>query len=226
MNIVRNGQFHLTAFLADAAERRPDQTLTVDGMEFTYEQAWVKVLSIATWLQRNGVNKGDKVLTVLRHSPELHLITLAAAHVGAVVSVLSPQLRAEGFGHIVEESQPACIFLEKTTRHLKKAAENILTVWMDEGVNTGEWDEAEYSEVMNTKPAWGMRYPGTSQDPAFLVFAGESTASTRAVLLSHDNVRTIMCQNAENSADGFLSVFDSVSRESHLMTEMFARLND
>lgn len=187
----RKGPYHLSAFLAEAAERTPETTLTVDGMEYTCEQAWMKVLCIATWLQQNGVHRGEKVVTVLRHSPELHLITLAAAHIGAVVSILSPQIRKEAFEAVLEEAEPVCLFLERTSRHLKAHAENILTVWLEEGLNEGNWDEAEFAEVMETKPAWGMRFSGKSEDPALLVFEEDMNAMDgrrHGVLLSHEHV--------------------------------------
>lgn len=206
----QKGPFHLTAFLADAAERSPEQTLTVDGMELTYEQAWMSVLRIATWLQENGVSRGDKVITVLRHSPDLHLITLAAAHVGAVISVISPQIRGEAFQAILEEADPVCLFLEKTSRHLKAVAENMLTVWLGEGLNGGGWDEADFSEVMNTRPAWGMRFPGRSEDPAFLVFSGgNGTERGHGVLLSHDRVRHMLSEQPKQRGDDFLALFES-----------------
>jgi len=208
----RRGPFHLTAFLADAAERTPETTLTVDGMEFTYEQAWMNVLRIATWLQENGVSRGDKVMTVLRHSPDLHLITLAVAHIGAVMSVISPQIRGEAFRSILEEAEPACLFLEKTSHHLKAVAENIMTVWLGEGLNGGGWDEADFSEVMSTRPAWGMRFPGKSEDPAFLVFSEEiNPEGKHGVLLSHDKVRTMLSEKPRDS-DGILSLFESAAR--------------
>lgn len=208
-NSVRHGPYHLSAFLADAAERTPETTLTVDGMEFTCEQAWMKVLRIATWLQQNGVSKGDKVITVLRHSPDLHLITLAAAHIGSVISIISPQIRAEAFQSILEEAEPVCLFLEKTSHHLKAVAENILTVWMSEGLHSGGWDEAEFSEVMNTRPAWGMRFPGKSEDPAFLVFGEASTGEVQhGVLLSHEHVRNMLSEQPSKK-DGPLSIFEN-----------------
>ncbi|MBB5039558.1 AMP-binding protein [Prosthecobacter dejongeii] len=205
-NPARQGPFHLSAFLADAAERTPTTTLTVDGMEFTCEQAWMSVLRIATWLQQNGVSRGDKVVTVLRHSSDLHLITLAVAHIGAVVSVISPQIRQEAFKSILEEAEPVCLFLEKTSHHLKAMAENILTVWMTEGLNGGEWDEAEFSEVMNTRPAWGMRFPGKSEDPAFLVFPSSGVAQSHGILLSHEKVRHMLAAQSGRE-EGIFSLF-------------------
>ncbi|TDU62517.1 AMP-binding enzyme [Prosthecobacter fusiformis] len=203
----RNGPFHLSAFLADAAERTPETTLTVDGMEFTCEQAWMNVLRIATWLQQNGVHRGEKVVAVLRHSPDLHLITLAVAHIGAVISIISPQIRSQAFQAILEEAEPVCLFLEKTSRHLKDVAENILTVWLGEGLNGGNWDEADFSEVMSTRPAWGMRFPGKSEDPAFLVFS-ESAGTDRkpGVVLTHENVR-LMLSEQPRQGNAFLSLF-------------------
>ncbi len=205
------GPFHLTAFLSDAAERTPETTLTVDGMEFTYEQAWINVLRIATWLQENGVRRGDKVVTVLRHSPDLHLITLAVAHIGAVISVISPQIRGEAFQAILEEAEPVCLFLEKTSRHLKAVAENTLTVWLGEGLNGGNWDEADFSEVMNTRPAWGMRFPGKSEDPAFLVFPETAGHGRHGVLLSHEKVRHMLSERPRQNG-GFLSIFETSAR--------------
>ncbi|HEY1084661.1 MAG TPA: AMP-binding protein [Prosthecobacter sp.] len=204
---MRQGPFHLTAFLADAAERSPETTLTVDGMELTCEQAWMSVLRIATWLQQNGVSRGDKVVTVLRHSPDLHLITLATAHIGAVISVISPQIRKEAFEDVLAEAEPVCLFLEKTSHHLKEFAPDILTVWMTEGLNGGNWDEAEFSEVMNTRPAWGMRFPGKSEDPAFLVFSPANGGRQHGTLLSHDKVRHMMEEQPQN-ADELLSLFE------------------
>ncbi|SKB05734.1 AMP-binding enzyme [Prosthecobacter debontii] len=213
MDARPKGPFHLSAFLADAAERTPETTLTVDGMELTYEQAWMNVLRIATWLQQNGVNRGDKVVTVLRHSPDLQLITLAVAHIGAVISVISPQIRQPAFQEILEEAEPVCIFLERTSRHLKAVADNILTVWLGEGLNGGNWDEADFSEVMETRPAWGMRFPGKSEDPAFLVFSDRANEGhQRGVLLSHDKVRSILSHQTTPSRD-ILSVFESAMDE-------------
>lgn len=212
---VRNRPFHLTSFLAEAAERSPERTLSVDGMELTCEQAWMRILRIATWLQENGVSRGDKVVTVLRHSPDLHLITLAAAHVGAVISVISPQTSLEQFQHILAEAEPVCLFLEKTSRQFKKLADNVLTVWMDEGLNGGGWDEADFSEVMQTRPAWGMRFSGQAEDPALLVFPESADAGQRGgVLLSHAKVRHLMNEQPAGS-DGLLSFFQSAPRLVH-----------
>ncbi|MDZ4288640.1 MAG: class I adenylate-forming enzyme family protein [Prosthecobacter sp.] len=221
----RANNFHLTSFFAEAAERWPERTLTVDGMEFTYEKAWFRILQIATWLQQNGVQRGDRVVTVLRQSPDLHLITLAVAHIGAVVSVLSTQVRAEGFRTILEECQPVCVFLEKTTRHLRQEVAGILTVWMDSGVNSGGWEEAEFREVMETAPAWGMRFPGNSDDPAFLVYPQNSTGASRGVLLSHNRVRSYLAQERGGSND-MLSIFQSVACEHPDAAEAFAALSE
>ena len=211
---------HLTSFLADAAERWPTQTLTLDGLEFTYEKAWFRVLQIATWLQQNGVSKGDRVLTVIRHSPDLHLISLAVAHIGAVISVLSLETRTAAFTRIIEESQPTCVFLEQSSRHLKAAVPEALTVWMESGLSGGGWEEADFIEVSTTAPAWGMPFPGTSADPAVLVYAN---SSSHGVLLSHDRVCS-MLNESRDSGDGLLAIFDSMERQQPDAAELFAAL--
>jgi acyl-CoA synthetase (AMP-forming)/AMP-acid ligase II len=221
----RAPNFHLTSFLAEAAERWPQRTLTVDGAELTYETAWYQILQVATWLQQNGVQRGDRVLAVLRPSPQLHLITLAVAHVGGVISVLSPQVRAEGFQPIVEECQPVCAFLGKTSRHLRPHLEGTLIVWMDEGLNTGGWEEAEFSEIMQTAPAWGMRFPGQSDDPALLVYPPNGGGAGQGVLLSHNRVRSALAQEGPG-ASGILSLFDTIAVEQPDAAHAFAALSE
>jgi acyl-CoA synthetase (AMP-forming)/AMP-acid ligase II len=221
----RGPNFHLTSFLAEAAERWPQRTLTVDGMELTYEKAWYQILQVATWLQQNGVQRGDRVVAVLRPSPQLHLLTLAVAHVGGVITVLSPQIRAEGFQSIVDECQPVCAFLEKTSRHLRPQLAGVLLVWMDEGLNTGGWEEADFSEVMHTAPAWGMRFPGQSDDPALLVYPRNGVGAGPGVLLSHNRVRSALAQEKAGGS-GILSLFESITVEQPEAAHTFAALSD
>ena len=208
----RGSSGHLTAYLSEAAERWPERTVMVDGEELTYGRAWYKILQIATWLQQNGVQRGDRVIAVLRQSPELHLIALAVAHAGAIISVLSPQVRSACFATILEESQPICVFLERTSRHLRAKLDNVLTVWMDEGLNQGGWEEADYREIKTISPAWGMPYPGRASDPAFLVYPQPVSESAHGELWSHERVRDFLTRDQHGAAD-LLSVFHSTDRE-------------
>lgn len=218
---------HLSAFLAEAAERWPEDICRVEHLELTYQDAWIHVLRIATWLQQNGVGRGDKVIMVLRQRPEMQLITLAIAHMGAVVTILSPHEREARFREIVEETQPSCMFLERSTGHLREAAEDVLTVWVGAApADAGVWD-AEYDELMSTAPAFGMRFPGTAQDPALLVYSHSESAGGSAVF-SHDQMRILLTAQASRSAQGMepLEFFQASAREQVAASATFAALAD
>lgn len=218
---------HLSAFLAEAAERFPDDACRVDDLELTYQAAWIHVLRIATWLQQNGVSRGDKVLMVLRQRPEMQLITLAIAHIGAVVTILSPHEREERFRQIVAETEPSCMFLERSTGHLRRAAAEVLTVWVGGSTqDAGTWD-AEYDELMATAPAFGMRFPGTAQDPALLVYPHSETEPAGTVF-SHDQMRLLLTAQASRSAAAMdpMEFFQASAREQVAASATFAALAD
>ncbi len=198
---VASKPFFITASLADAAERWPDRLCQVSkDSQLTYETAWIKVLRIATWLQQNGVGRGDKVLMAVGDRMEVSLIAMAVAHVGAVVSVLSSNLEVSDFAQIVAESEPICIFLDAETQSLKPATEGVLlTVWLDETAQAGDWD-VPFAELMETSPAFGMRFPGTPQDAAFLVYPDQGSRHGKGLLLSHENIRHLM--NRRSSLSG------------------------
>lgn len=219
---------HLSAFLADAAQRWPEDRCRVADLDLTYQAAWIHVLRIATWLQQNGVARGDKVVMVLRQRSEMQLIVLAIAHMGAVVTILSEHERSERFREIVDEAQPSCMFLERATGHLRKHAEEVLTVWVGESPpEAGPWD-AEYDELMSTSPAFGMRFPGTAQDPAFLVYSPEGGKATPAVVVSHDHARLLIASQAARGAAGMapMEFFQTSAREQLGASAAFAALAD
>jgi acyl-coenzyme A synthetase/AMP-(fatty) acid ligase len=181
----------LTASLAREAERHPERCQYRNGQPITNEELWQEILKAATWLQRNGIERGSVVILALSEDhPLTETIVMAATHVGGVVSVLPKDISKKRFTAIISNCDPACVFLDDGTATFRPSIEGTLTVWMTSGMSSGAWDEAEITEILETKAAWGLPFPGQSDDPAFLVF--DETEDVQGKTLSHNRIHKLM----------------------------------
>jgi amino acid adenylation domain-containing protein len=178
------GAFNIFEFLASAAARHPERRFVFDHeRSISYRQALEKANAIAGWLAALGVKRGDRVLMALQNRVETPLILFAAARLGAVFSVLSPQLKPDRFQAIVSQSEPSVLFLDAETAGLASAAGETPIVWVDGAPQGGvSLQKILTAEPLGTPPAGG------GSDTAFLVFTSGSTGDPRGVMLSHANV--------------------------------------
>lgn len=193
---LSGSSFFLTQPLAHAASSRPDRYQTRQGVPISNEHLWQCVLKIATWLQRNGVEPQCVVLLALSEDhPFTDLIAMAATHVGGIVSVLPKGISKSRFTAIANRCEPACVFLDEGTATFRSSIEGILTVWMTPGLSGGDWDEAELSEVLQTKAAWGLPFPGKADDPALLVF--DQSEDIQGRTWTHNHLQSLMLDQPE-----------------------------
>lgn len=182
---------YLTHTLAREAEMHPDRSQMRNGVSISNEQLWQRILKVATWLHRNGVEHQCIVLLAFSEDHELaDIIAMAVTHVGGIVSVLPKDISKKRFQSIVNRCEPACVFLDDGTASFKSVIDDILTVWMNPGFSSGGWDEAEIGEILETKAAWGLPFPGSSDDPAFLVFDDSDDVQGRT--WSHNRLHSLM----------------------------------
>ncbi|GEP45590.1 AMP-binding protein [Brevifollis gellanilyticus] len=163
--------FFFSQHLADLAEKSPEKQCLHRGQLTTAEKVWDDVLRAATWMQRNGVERGNVVFFGLSADhPDAQTLLMAASHVGATVSLAPPHATHARLAEIASQISPACLFLDAGTASFRAHLEGTLTVWMTPGLSGGEWDEVELDEVFSTAPAWGLPFPGQTDDTALMLF--------------------------------------------------------
>jgi hypothetical protein len=163
--------FFFSQRLATLAEKNPEQQCLHRGQLTTAEKVWDDVLRAATWMQRNGVERGTVVFFGLSADhPDAQTLLMAASHVGATVSLAPTNASEARLAEIASQISPSCMFLDAGTASFRAHLEGTLTVWMSPGLSQGDWDEVELDEVFSTAPAWGLPFPGQTDDTALMLF--------------------------------------------------------
>ncbi|HYF35021.1 MAG TPA: class I adenylate-forming enzyme family protein, partial [Prosthecobacter sp.] len=156
----------------------------------TYAEALSKVNALARWLRGRAVRPGDRVLVAVRNRVETPLIVFAAAKIGAIFSIVSPQLKPSGFARVVEQCEPALIFVDSDTATLRAEVAGVPVVWLDPQPTVAAEGDASFSDTIASSGDEELPVPG-GEVPAFLVFTSGSTAAPRGVILTHANVEFV-----------------------------------
>jgi benzoate-CoA ligase len=107
--------FNLAGYFIDRhiAEGRGGRTAIVyEGVSYSYAEVAALVEQAGNWLRREGVERGDRVLIVLRDSPEFVAAYFGAIKIGAVAVPTSTALRPEDYRYLAEESQAKIVVTE------------------------------------------------------------------------------------------------------------------
>jgi 2-furoate---CoA ligase len=99
-----------STFLA-ATEREPNALAIVDGtLRLSYAQWEERVRRAVSGLQRHGVGRGDRVVTVLKNGEPIATLYWATQLLGATFTPVNWRLSGDELAFITEDAQPRCTF--------------------------------------------------------------------------------------------------------------------
>ena len=89
-----------------SARRFPDKPAYIFfGQSLTFAQLHSQALTLAGWLQHEGVAKGDRVLLFMQNCPQFVVAFYAVQRADAVVVPVNPMNRADEFVHYICDAQ-------------------------------------------------------------------------------------------------------------------------
>jgi long-chain acyl-CoA synthetase len=161
----------------------------------TYHEFRVRLLKVAERLLENGVKKGDRVAILAENSPQWGVAYLGAVRLGAVVVPILPDFPESDVAHILAECKAKVLFTtgkqidkisEFTDSHLKKI------VTLDDFSGKGAiFVTTPFSEFLDgNSPAGEIKFkPVCPHDLASIIYTSGTSGHSKAVMLSHANLR-------------------------------------
>jgi fatty-acyl-CoA synthase len=96
------------------------------GRTLTYRQLRDDAIALAGWLQKAGVQKGDRVAVFLQNCPQFPVALYAALRADAVVVPVNPMNRADEFQHYISDPETKVVICSADLAAIVDAANSAL----------------------------------------------------------------------------------------------------
>ena len=173
------------------ARYRPDHPAIIfKDRTLTYSRLNRRINRLANSLLSIGLEKGDKVATLLPNCVELLEIYWACAKAGAVVVPMSTMLRPGAVKTLTEDARIACLFLNGQTAGLLKTDDKDVETIIPHGVITvgeaGEGEFTPYEDFLSKGAATSPEVPDiTPSDLYNIMYSSGTTGKPKGIMLTH-----------------------------------------
>jgi acyl-coenzyme A synthetase/AMP-(fatty) acid ligase len=167
-----------------ALARHADRAAIVcGGRTLSYAELAADVARAANALRSLGVAPGDRVMLLLRDSPEFAAAWLGALHAGAVAIGLNSKLTEPDYRPMVEDSAVRLVIADG-------ALEASLGALRGELAQSRRLASAQsWAERLQKTESRACPHPVRDEDPAFWLFSSGTTGRPKAIVHTHRNVR-------------------------------------
>lgn len=165
---------------------------------WTYEEVNDRAKAIAAWLQKQGVEKGDRVALLAPNGISYFDLLFACGKIGAIFVPLNWRLSADELAYIIRDAGPKLLAFH--SKFTKEAA----MIWQkDESCLV--IDGNHYDNLINQyKKVQINKTDGISEeDPLAMIYTGGTTGRPKGAVLSHraiiwNGLSTIVSWNLTN----------------------------
>ncbi len=163
----------------------------------TYIELYEKSRSLNSFLISFGIKKGDRVALLCENRPQWAIVFFGILGCGGVVVGIDVKLKPGEIKHILEHSEAKILFTSSQFGGIQ-FDERIISV-----------DEDIFMDVTSQTDKFTQKRIDPD-DPAMLVYTSGTTGTSKAVMLTHNNIISNVLGAAEvltvNSMDNLLSV--------------------
>ena len=179
------------SLLTMPANKFPDRTaLIYENKRFTYRQFNQRSNRMAQALLRFGLQKGDRVATLLFNSPDLVEVFMGAAKIGGVFTPVNFRLAAEEVIYLVNHSDARIFVLGEEFFSLAESICSQLPK-IERFISVGKAPLAraiEYETLLRESQDEEPDIPVGEEDECQMLYTSGTTGKPKGAVLTHGNV--------------------------------------
>jgi len=208
LHSINYPEIPIQRFLLDTVAKHPDDiAISFNEIQISYKELNARVNMFALALQKDGVEKGDRIALLLVNSPVYVIAFFAALKIGAIVVNLNVGVQGEELTRCLSESgAKVVVTLDLFAQSLYKVIKNtrVKTIILhsvmglekkmrfDEGVPQPQLFQEVLAAARNTEEPSVQVSPG---DVSVLQYTSGSTGAPKAATLTHSNVVASVLQS-------------------------------
>lgn len=148
----------------------------------TYAELLVDAKRLATGLQQQGMQKGDKVAVFSENCPEYLAFFYAVWWIGGVIVPINYKLHPAEATWIIEHSQAKWLFSQTTLDNLPSACRNVVI------------NSEDYQALLRVSAEPRLAHPIalSGDDVAWLFYTSGTTGRPKGAMLTHQNLITMI----------------------------------
>ena len=169
-------RFNVADYILQKADDLAIKTAYICGdQKISYQELKHKVNQAGWAFRDSGIEMEDRVLLLMKDTPDLPIAFLGAIKIGAVPVVLNNWLKAEDYKYMFNDSRGKLLVVDKSLVH---SYEKIKTgmPFVKKVITVGQVDGYDdFNRWINSKPAELESAPTDRDDSAFWLYSSGST---------------------------------------------------
>jgi acyl-CoA synthetase (AMP-forming)/AMP-acid ligase II len=194
-----------TTLLNAIAQDNPEDTALIEhgGLTLTYRSLREQVERLASWLQRAGISRRDRIAIVLPNGIEAVVAFLSAA-AAATAAPLNPNYKLEEFRYFLADTGAKALVVPAEEGECARQAAAQGTLLIESRIDAG--GRVQFCTSAHVR-ALGELDPSSTEDVALVLHTSGTTSRPKRVPLRHSN----LLASARNVARSYALTSSDVS---------------
>ena len=191
LDVYRNRPRTLPEIFRASVDRdSKHEAFVYEGRRISYGELAQVVDSLAFQLKEEyGIGKGDRVMLLLRNTPEFVTSFLAASQIGAISVPTNTRLKAPEIEYILKDCRPSILFVEpelwERVAQVKNQAQGLKAIFIDgpDGVP----GVSLFSDLLKQSAPQKILVPATEEDVNSILYTSGTIGAPKGAMLCHRN---------------------------------------